>query len=320
MSLLFQLFIIFVTVYYFYSQSDILARIQSSESKTKSAKNIEAAGQVIKIFSLTEYKLNSVGQKDWKLIADSAQNDPTLNMWNIEKSEILLFKDNQQMVKIKAPVGYVDTKTKNLILKQEVISETLSGYKFKSVGLDYNSLEEKFNSEGQIEIEGPNKSTILNGSSFSGDLKLGQVDITGPIYCEQAIPDYDKPIIKSNRASIDIENRHVTFTGQVLILVGDMTITAEEAEFEYNKIKGDLEVLVVRGKVFASQPTQSASADLLEIRVKEGFFLFQGNPRFVSGENTLVGNEILLYNRGQSVQILNGRVKTESEINLIQNQ
>lgn len=320
MSLLFQLLIIFLTVFYFYSQSDILARIQSAETNDKSAKNSEAVGQVIKNFSLTEYKLNSVGQKDWKLMAGVAQNDPILNVWNIQQSEVLLFKQNQQMVRINAPVGSVDAKTKNLVLKEEVLSETLSGYKFKSVGLNYNSLEEKFNSEGQIEIEGPNKSTVLNGTSFSGDLKLGQVDITGPIYCEQAIPNYDKPIIKSKNASIDIENRHVTFTGQVLILVGDMTITAEEAEFEYNKIKGDLEVLIVRGRVFASQPKQSASADILEIRVKEGFFLFQGNPRFVSGENTLVGQEILLYNKGQSVQILNGRVKTESEINLIENQ
>lgn len=316
MNLLIQLLILLLTVFYFYSQSDILSRIQKAESLGNSEKS--ALAQVITKFSLTEYKFNTLGQKDWKLKAERAQNDANQNLWNIENSEVHLFKNNEQVVKINAPFGKVDTKSKNLVLKQEVVSETLSGYRFKSVGLVYNSKEEKFNSEGQIEIEGPQKSTILKGSSFSGDLKLGYVDIVGPIYCEQAIPDYDKPIIKSNSAIIDIESRHVIFKGQVLILVGDMTITAQEAEFEYNKVKGDLEVLIVRGKVFASQPQQSASADLLEIRVKEGFFLFQGSPRFVSGENTLVGNEILLYNKGENVQILNGRVKTESDIDIIE--
>ncbi len=314
MNLFFQLLILVLTAFYFYSQSDILDRVQKNpDSVASEPKRFE---QVMKNLSLTEYKLNSFGKKDWKLQALRAQSDPKDNVWNIQESQVFLFKDNLQVIKINAPIGIVETKTKNLILKNEVLSETLSGYKFKSVGLNYKSLEEKFYSEGQIEIEGPNQSTILKGTSFAGDLKVGQIDIAGPIYCEQVIPDYQKPIIKSNSATIDIESRHVIFSGQVLILVGDMKITAEEAEFEYNKEKGDLEVLVVRGQVFASQTNQSASADRLEIRVKDGFFLFQGSPRFVSGENTLVGNEILLYNKGKSVQILNGRVKTESEIDL----
>lgn len=315
MSLFFQLFLLLAAAFYFYFQSDILTRLPQAPSKVEPK---ETFGQVMKNFSLTEYKVNSSGQKDWKLNAKSAKSDIKDSVWNIEESEVFLFKDNVQAVKIISSTGTVNTLTKNFLLKDQVVSETLSGYKFKSLGLNYEANKETFFSQGEIYIEGPNRSTILRGSSFFGDMKAGEVQIEGPIYCEQIVPEYDKPIIRSARAVVNIEQRHVRFIGQVIIKIGEMTITAREAEFKYNREKGDLESLIVKGKVFASQTNQSASADLLEVRVKEGVFLFQGNPRFVSGENTLVGNEILLYNKGKSVQILKGRVKTESDINLIE--
>ncbi len=317
MSLWVQLFVVFATAYYFYFQSDILLQNPKAVSNKIVA---PLYNQVMKDITLTEYKLNSAGQKDWTLKAKSAKNDPKDALWKIQDSEVLLFKNNQQVVKILSTTGLLNTESKNFILQDKVISETLSGYIFKSLGLTYESSNEIFFSEGDIYIEGPNRSTVLQGSSFKGNIALGQMQITGPIYCEQIIPDYDKPIIRSENASIDIEKRHVRFIGKVLITIGDMTITARQAEFKYNKEKGDIEALIIKGQVFLAQKNQSASAELLEVRIKEGVFLFQGNPRFVSGENTLVGHEILLYNKGKSVQILKGRVKTESELNIIESE
>lgn len=311
-----QLGVLFATAFYFYFQTDLVVDLVDKKSSQQHQE--ESFGQIMKNLSLTEYKINSSGQKDWKLNAKSARSDPKDAEWKIQGAEVLLYKDNYKVVTILSSYGTVNTETKNFILKDQVVSETISGYKFKSFGLTYDASKETFFSDGEIYIEGPKRSTILKGTSFEGDMQAGRVDITGPIYCEQVVPDYDKPIIKSLNASIDIEDKHVKFVGQVLILIGDMTITAEEAEFKYNKQKGDLESLLVKGQVFAAQKNQSASADQLEVRVKDGVFLFQGNPRFVSGENTLVGSEILLYNKGRSVQILKGKVKTESEINLIQ--
>lgn len=315
MGVLIQLLVIGATAYYFYFQSD--AGSQSPED-IPVLEQPKVYDQIMKKVNLSEYKVNALGQKDWTLKADSAKSDSKDSQWLIEDSEVQLFKNNQQVVKILSQTGLLNTATKNFILKDEVISETLSGYIFKSVGLTYESKNEVFYSQGDIYIEGPKRSTVLQGSSFKGNVALGKMEIAGPIYCEQMIPDYDKPVIKSDNATVDIEQRHVKFIGKVLITIGDMTITAHEAEFRYNKQKGDIESLIVKGQVFAAQKTQSASAETLEIRVKEGVFLFQGNPRFVSGENTLVGNEILLYNKGRSVQILKGRVKTESDINLLQ--
>lgn len=319
MGLYIQLAILFATAFYFYFQSDALNKLPE-DAAVKQEDAVESFGQIMKDLSLTEYKINSSGQKDWKLNAKKAKSDPKDAIWNVDDAEVFLFKDNVQMVKIISTAGVVNTQTKNFVLKDKVVSETLSGYQFKSVGLNYEATKETFFSEGDIYIEGPNQSTILKGSSFRGDLKLGKVEIAGPIYCEQIVPEYDKPVIKSENASIDIEKRHVRFIGQVLIRIGEMAITAREAEFKYNKDSGDLEAIIVKGQVFASQTNQSASADLLEVRVKEGVFLFQGNPRFVSGENTLVGNEILLYNKGKSVQILKGRVKTESDLESLTDQ
>lgn len=314
MSLLLQILVLAAAALYFYIQPDALNKLDDNKAETK----VEENGQFMKDLSLTEFKADASGKKDWNIKASQARSSSSDSVWTILEAHTSLFKDNQKVVDITAPEGEVDTTTKNFVLKNDVVSKMESGYLFRSKGLTYEATEERFYSVGEIYIEGPSRSTILKGSSFIGSLKVGSVYIRGPIYCEQSVPNYEKPIIKSNSAKIDIRKRHVQFIGRVLITIGDMNITAESAEFEYNKKKGDLEVLRILGQVFASQANQSASADVLEIRVKEGVFLFQGNPRFVSGGNTLVGNEILLYNKGRSVQILKGRVKTESEINIIE--
>lgn len=312
-----QVLLLCAVAYYFYHQSDVLDLV-TQDSKGTSAGELPA--QVMKGLELTEYKANAHGQKDWKLQAESAASELRDIQWKVNKAFVFLYKENVELVQITSEQGLVDTKSKNLKLTGEVKSTMESGYIFRSQGLQYHASEETFLSEGEIYIEGPEKRTILKGSSFVGDLKQGFVNINGPVYCEQIIPEFDKAIIKSKEAQVNIESRHVLFRGQLFIQLDEMNVSGHEAEFKYSKLTGELESLVIRGKVFASQGDKSASADLLEIRVKDGVFLFQGNPRFVSGENTLVGNEILLYNKGKNVQVLHGRVKTEPNLDLIKDQ
>ena len=295
---------------YFYHQTASLDIIDWSDGNKTHALH----RQMMKGLELTEYRVSSFGKKDWKLKAQYASSDSPDKSWTVEDALVHLYKDNVQVVEILSNTGFIDIVTKNFFLKGEVRSETGSGYVYQSYGLDYKAVDQTFSSNGDIYIEGPDRKTILKGTSFSGDIKKGFIFIGGPVYCEQNIPAFDKAIIKSKEASIHIESRHVSFRGKVSIHIGKMSISARSAEFLYSKETEGLEALIIRGDVLASQGEKFASANLLEVRLKEGVFLFQGNPRLVFGENTLVGSEILLYNNGKSVQVLQGKVKSDAKI------
>ena len=270
--------------------------------------------QMMKGLELTEYRVSSFGKKDWKIKAQYASSDDPDQSWVVEDTLMYLYRDNIQVVEIQSNEGVVDIVTKNFSLKGKVKSETESGYIYKSQGLDYRARDQIFSSKGEIYIEGPDQKSLLKGKSFFGDIKKGIVFIGGPVYCEQEIPNFDKAIIRSQEASIYIESRYISFRGDLFIQIGKMTVSAQKAEFQYSQVTGGLESLIIEGRVLATQGKKSASANRLEVRLNEGVFLFQGHPRLVSGENILVGNEILLYNNGKSIQILKGKVKSGSKI------
>lgn len=268
--------------------------------------------QVMREVLLTEFQSDAEGQKEWVLEAKTALSDSFEQNWDVQDSKVKFYKNNAELVRVAATRGLINTATRNLELDQNVKGETDSGYVFKTTQLNYISGEERFLSETPIYFESPGQNTTLSGSGMDGSLSTGLVEIWGPIECQQHIEGYQKATIKSRTAQISLEERHMIFRDDLFIQIDDIAITGQRAEFVYSKAKGDLEMLRIQGRVFVTSGDRSASAERLEIHLKEDLFLFQGQPRFVSGENVLVGNEIVLYDKGKRVQILKGQVKSEA--------
>lgn len=312
MSLFWQLSVLGLFVYYFFvftpsnpvGEKPVLPKIQQSGPKTPA--------QVLKNILLTEYLEDQEGQKEWVLEAKQALSDSFEQNWDVNESLVKFFKNNTEIVEIFADHGQINSQTRNLMLEENIRGETESGYIFRTDNLRYISDSESFISDSEIYFESPEARTQLRGQAMKGFIPEGKVEITGPVECKQYIEGYQNASIRSQNAEISLSKRHMTFKKNLFIQMDNISITGQSAEFVYSKEKGELESLKISGKVFVSSDDRSASAEHLEIRLKEDLFLFQGSPRFVSGKNVLVGNEIVLYDKGKRVQILKGQVQSEA--------
>ncbi|MCO5114282.1 MAG: LPS export ABC transporter periplasmic protein LptC [Bdellovibrionaceae bacterium] len=319
MSFLLQLLVLgLFTFYFFFLETPVdkshrasgLNQVLDITSDHVSAP--QAPAQVMKDVLLTEFQSDTEGQKEWVLEAKTALSDSFEQTWDVQDSRVKFYKNNSELVRIAAVHGAINTSTRNLELHQDVKGETESGYIFQTTSLSYVSDQERFFSKSSIYFESPGQNTKLSGSGMDGSISSGLVEISGPIECHQHIEGYQKATIKSQTAQMSLQERHMIFRDNLFIQIDDIAITGQRAEFVYSKTKGELEMLRIQGRVFVTSGDRSASAERLEIQLKEDLFLFQGNPRFVSGENVLVGNEIVLYDKGKRVQILKGQVKSEA--------
>lgn len=323
MSFLLQLLVLGAFTFYFFilgnkPSDDISSGITGKviprlDQATNSVAKPKAPAQVMKDVFLTEFQSDGEGQKEWVLEAKTALSDSFEQSWDVQDSKVKFYKNNAEIVRIFANKGFINTTTRNLELEQNVKGETESGYIFKTSRLRYISDQERFISDSEIYFESPGQNTLLHGKGMDGSISEGLVEIAGPVECEQQIDGYKRATIKSKTAQVSLQERHMRFDKDLFIQMDDIHITGRHAEFVYSKDKGELEMLRISGRVFVTSGSdRSASAERLEIRLKEDLFLFQGNPRFVSGENILVGNEIVLYDKGKRVQILKGQVKSEA--------
>lgn len=323
MSFLLQLVVLGAFTFYFFilgngPSNDISTHVSSQRAasiheSSNSVMKPKAPAQVMKDVLLTEFQSDDEGQKEWVLEAKTALSDSFEQSWDVQDSNVKFYKNNSEIVRIFANKGFINTTTRNLELEQNVKGQTESGYEFKTSRLKYISDQERFFSDSEIYFESPGQNTLLKGQGMDGSIALGLVEIAGPVECEQQIDGYKRALIKSKTAQVSLQERHMRFNQDLFIQMDDIHITGQRAEFVYSKDKGELEMLRISGKVFVtSGADRSASAERLEIRLKEDLFLFQGNPRFVSGENILLGNEIVLYDKGKRVQILKGQVKSEA--------
>lgn len=314
MSFLLQILVLgLFTLYFFVFSPKDIGRQDSSYQQEIAVAKPRPPAQVMKEVLLTEFQSDDEGQKEWVLDAQSALSDSFEQSWQVLNSRVSFFKNNSEVVRIHAKRGWINTESRNLNLEQDVLGEAQNGYVFKTSELSYNSLEEKFTSDTEVYFESPGRNTQIRGSAMVGLIAPGTMQIAGPIKCEQQIEGYKRAVIQSDSAVMSLHERNMNFNDNLFIQMDDINITGQSAEFIYAKGKADLEMLRIKGKVFVSSGNdRSASADRLEIRLKEDLFLFQGSPRFVSGENVLVGNEIVLYDKGRRVQVLKGQVKSEA--------
>lgn len=321
MSFALQLLVLGLFTFYFFfmgapaqkPSSQVAPHFNATDVQTDLVSSPKPPAQVMKDVLLTEFHSDAEGQKEWVLEAKTAFSDSFERNWDVQDARVKFYKNNSEVMRIFATHGEINTTTRNLLLQDNVKGETESGYVFTTSILNYISDQDRFISESPIYFESPGQNTQLRGTGMDGSISGGLVDIAGPVECQQHIEGYERATIKSKTAQVSLQQRHMIFNDDLFIQIDDIAITGRKAEFVYSKTKGELEMLRIQGRVFVTSGNdRSASAERLEIHLKEDLFLFQGNPRFVSGENVLVGNEIVLYDKGKRVQILKGQVKSET--------
>lgn len=122
--------------------------------------------------------------------------------------------------------------------------------------------------------------------------------------------DTDAPIeIEADELAISQAENSATFTGNVVIKQGDMSLAAPLVTVIYNADTSNIDSLLATGGVTLASGDEAAEAETAEYSVITGFIVMRGNVLLAQGLSTLAAEEMTV-NLADGSALLSGRVRT----------
>lgn len=115
--------------------------------------------------------------------------------------------------------------------------------------------------------------------------------------------------VESDVLTVDQQTGVAVFTGNVKVVQGDMTITAQEARVEYTPEGNAIEKVFFFGDVLFVSPTDAAQAEEAVYTLPSGEVVMSGSVLLTQGRTTIAGNR-LTYDLDAGTGVMEGRVQT----------
>lgn len=252
------------------------------------------------------------GRVIWTLNADQAQTSGE-ELWSLTRAEGQFLGENQSVF-IKSNLGEINMKDRRVNLMGDVKSFTDFGYSFFSDELTFDQAQKKITTELPVLIESDSEKIRVNSTGFLFDLDSGQAELLNDVSCLQSVMDFNDVLIKSDKAIIRSNLRDIRFSENLVVQQQKFIIKGQEAFFEYDaENSNQLKSIRVTGDIRASDGIKTAISEEVEMKLKEDIILFQGSPRLKMGDNELVGEEILISNNQQNIQVMRGNIKSNTD-------
>ncbi|MDG1431863.1 MAG: LptA/OstA family protein [Paracoccaceae bacterium] len=122
--------------------------------------------------------------------------------------------------------------------------------------------------------------------------------------------DTDAPIeIEADELAISQADNSATFTGNVVIKQGEMSLAAPLVTVVYNPETSDIDLLVATGGVTLVSGNEAAEAETAEYSVITGVIIMRGDVLLAQGLSSLAAEEMTV-NLSDGSALLSGRVRT----------
>jgi lipopolysaccharide export system protein LptA len=115
--------------------------------------------------------------------------------------------------------------------------------------------------------------------------------------------------VGSDALEVNQETGEAIFTGNVKVVQGDMTITAERARVEYTPGGNAIDKVFFFGGVLFTSPTDAAEGEEAVYTLASGEVVITGNVLLTQGATTISGGR-LVYNLDAGTGVMEGRVQT----------
>ena len=100
--------------------------------------------------------------------------------------------------------------------------------------------------------------------------------------------------ITSQSLSINQKDGEAEFDGSVLVIQGEMRLSADNLRVEYKADKSGIERLIAKGNVLLVNAVDAASADSAIYTIDTGEVIMSGNVSLSQGETTLMAPKLLI--------------------------
>jgi len=122
--------------------------------------------------------------------------------------------------------------------------------------------------------------------------------------------DTDAPIeIEADELAISQADNSATFSGNVVIKQGEMSLSAPLVTVVYNPETSDIDALIASGGVTLVSGEEAAEAEMAEYSVTDGIIVMKGDVLLALGLSSLAAEEMTV-NLNDGSALLTGRVRT----------
>ena len=122
--------------------------------------------------------------------------------------------------------------------------------------------------------------------------------------------DPTQPVtVDADNLTVNQADGSAVFTGKVVVVQGDMTLSADRVQVEYAQDRKAIDSLHATGNVILASPTEAARGAEAVYTIGTGQVVMTGNVLLTQGENTMSGQNLVV-NLSTGTGTMGGRVST----------
>ncbi|WP_348540296.1 LptA/OstA family protein [Ruegeria sp. R14_0] len=115
--------------------------------------------------------------------------------------------------------------------------------------------------------------------------------------------------VTSERLNVNQEDGSAEFLGNVIVIQGEMRLTAERVLVIYNEERSGIERMEATEDVVLVSPPDAAEGDWAEYTIDSGQIVMKGNVLLLQGPSTISGDQMNA-NLNTGLATMTGNVKT----------
>lgn len=115
--------------------------------------------------------------------------------------------------------------------------------------------------------------------------------------------------VTSETLNVNQEDGSAEFLGNVIVIQGEMRLTAERVLVIYNEAQSAIERMEATENVVLVSPPDAAEGDWAEYTIDSGVIEMKGNVLLTQGPSVISGDEMIA-NLNTGLATMSGRVKT----------
>lgn len=256
---------------------------------------------------------NSNNSKGWELYADEATGSSE-ELWVLKKVKVEFFNENKSSFVVSGDIGEINGKTKNMVIRGQVVTQSSNGYQFETNDLNYVAQDKKLVSDSLVKMLGPDDKNgsgfKLTGQGFKIDLMTNKMFIESNIEASKAMENKNFRVT-SNSAEFSNKSQEALFSGLVNMSFNTTRITAPQAFFRYSEKQKTLQSILLKDQVVLKDEGKSAVCQQLLMNLIEDTMTLSGQPKVQMGEDEIQGEEIVFLEGGKKVKM--NKVKINSK-------
>ncbi len=255
------------------------------------------------------------GRKDWELFSDQAESFETQSLWKLQTVKVLLFSDNELQFTVVGDSGQVNTQTKDIDIRGNVVTTSSNGYRYQSRSVQYTAAQRKLSTSDPVQMQSPEDSEGIrmhvNAVGMESWVDQKKMLLQKAVKARRKMPKSPDLSIASSRAEFSTTHHSASFSGDVVVRQGDLKIEGPELEMKVKPGTDLLQSVLLRGGVKIMDSEKYAQSERLIFDPVSNQFTLLGKPRVVQDQDEILGDEIVLLDGGRKIKVEKIRAHVE---------